>query len=141
MSLCPQPNSVNNFLIDSDRITSDNRQRIYALIGPRSERIWLCACQFSLIPIFGKYGIQIIYMQNYSIIVREKSGNFGQTAKFGQRPCLFHISNIGINNKLTKQTVKILTRRLIGSCHIWIYTVSKCVSEFTRCPKLPDFLP
>ena len=24
-----------------------------------------------------------------------KSGIFGQTAKFGQRPCLFHISNIG----------------------------------------------
>ena len=28
--------------------------------------------------------------------VRVKSGIFGQTAKFGQRPCLFHISNIGI---------------------------------------------
>ena len=27
---------------------------------------------------------------------RIKSGIFGQTAKFGQRPCLFHISNIGI---------------------------------------------
>ena len=27
---------------------------------------------------------------------RVKSGTFGQTAKFGQRPCLFHTSNIGI---------------------------------------------
>ena len=27
---------------------------------------------------------------------RVKSGILGQTAKFGQRPCLFHISNIGI---------------------------------------------
>ena len=26
-----------------------------------------------------------------------KSGIFGQTAKFRQRPCLFHYSNIGIN--------------------------------------------
>ena len=34
---------------------------------------------------------------------RVKSGIFGQTAKFGHRPCLFHISNIGIKNKLTKQ--------------------------------------
>ena len=25
---------------------------------------------------------------------RVKSGIFGQTAKFGQRPCLFHISNM-----------------------------------------------
>ena len=37
---------------------------------------------------------------------RVKSGKFGQTAKFGQRPCLFHISNIGIKNKSTKQTGK-----------------------------------
>ena len=28
--------------------------------------------------------------------VRVKSGIYGQTAKFGQRPCLFHISNIRI---------------------------------------------
>ena len=27
---------------------------------------------------------------------RVKLGIFGQTAKFGQRHCLFHISNIGI---------------------------------------------
>ena len=44
---------------------------------------------------------------------RVKSGIFGQTAKFGQRPCLFHISNIGMKIKLTKQTVKILMRRLL----------------------------
>ena len=83
--------------------------------------------------------MQTIYMKNYSILVRVKSGIFGQTAKFRQRPCLFHISNIGINNKLTKQTVKTLMRRLIRSRLIWIYTVCKCVSEFTRCQKLPDF--
>ena len=60
-----------------------------------------------------------------------ESGIFGQTAKFGQLTSLFHISNIGIKNKLTKQTVKILMRRLIRSRLIWIYTVCKCVSEFT----------
>ena len=52
---------------------------------------------------------------------------------------MFHISNIGIKNELTKQTVKILMRRLIRSRLIWIYTVRKCVSEFTCCPNLPDF--
>ena len=30
-------------------------------------------------------------------------------------------------------------RRLIRSCLIWISTVCKCMSEFTWCPKLPDF--
>ena len=59
---------------------------------------------------------------------RVKSGEFGRSAKFGQRPCLFHILiigiskqytlfciffRVGINNKLTKQTVQILMRRLI----------------------------
>ena len=34
------------------------------------------------------------------ILARVKPGIFGQTAKFGQRPCLFHISNIGIKNKI-----------------------------------------
>ena len=65
---------------------------------------------------------------------RLKSGIFGQTAKLGQRHCLFHISN-----KLTKQTVKILMRRLIRSRLSWIYTVCNCVSEFTWCPNLRDF--
>ena len=52
--------------------------------------------------------------ETLSIIVAEKtklsmiSGKVGQTAKFGQRPCLFHISNIEIENELTKQTVIIL---------------------------------
>ena len=52
---------------------------------------------------------------NFAIVLhcpRVKSGIFGQTAKFGQRPCLFHISNSGIKNKSTKQAVKILMRRL-----------------------------
>ena len=76
---------------------------------------------------------------NESFPYRVKSGIFGQTAKFGQRPCLFHISKCGINNKSTKQAVKILMRRLIRSRLIWIYSVCKCVSEFTWCPNLPDF--
>ena len=58
-----------------------------------------------------------------------------KSGKFGQRPCLI----IGITNKLTKQTVKILMIRLIRSRLIWNSTVCKCMSEFTRCPKLPDF--
>ena len=34
---------------------------------------------------------------------RVKSGKFGQPAKFGQRPCLFHILIIGIKiDKLSK---------------------------------------
>ena len=51
----------------------------------------------------------------FPLMDRVKSGIFGQTAIFGQRPCLFHISNDGIKNKLTKRTVKILMRRLIRS--------------------------
>ena len=72
---------------------------------------------------------------------RVKSCIFGQIAKFGRRPCLFHISNIAIKNKLIKQTVKILMRRLIRSRLIRIYTVCKCVSEFTGCPNLPPLYP
>ena len=77
------------------------------------------------------------YLLSYQNSTRVKSGIFGQTTKFGQRPRLFHISNIGRKNNLNKQTVKILMRRLIRSRLIWIYTVRKCVriylkSEFTR---------
>ena len=61
-----------------------------------------------------------------------KSGIFGQTTKFGQQPCLFHISNIGITNKLTKQKVKVLMRRLTRSRLILIYTFASV------CPNLPD---
>ena len=57
------------------------------------------------------------------------SGIFGQTAKFGQRPSLFHISNIGIKSKLTKQTVKILMRRAVSSGFTLFANV---------CPNLPD---
>ena len=70
---------------------------------------------------------------------RVKLGIFGQTAKFGQRPCLFNFSNVGIKNTLTKQTVKIRMSRLIRSRLIWIYNVCKCVSQFAWCPNLPDF--
>ena len=51
---------------------------------------------------------------------RVKSGIFGQTAKFGKRLCLFHISNIRIKNRLTKQRVKIMCVRIY------------LMSEFTR---------
>ena len=71
---------------------------------------------------------------------RVKSSKFGQTVKFGQPPCLFQSSIIGIKNKLTKQTVKILMRRLIRSRLILISTVCKRVSEFTLCPNLPDVI-
>ena len=69
---------------------------------------------------------------------RVKSGKFGRSAKFGQRPCLFNILTIGIKKKLTKQTVKILMRWLIRSRLIWIFTVANVcpnnfmVSEVTR---------
>ena len=67
----------------------------------------------------------------FSASIRVKSGKFGRSAKFGQPRNLYYSSIIEINNKLTKQTVKILMRRLIRSRLIWIYTVCKCVSEFT----------
>ena len=68
-----------------------------------------------------------------------KSGKFGRSAQFEQWPCLFFILIIVIKNKLNQQTVKILMRRLIRSRLIRIFTVCKCLSEFTWCPKLPDF--
>ena len=46
------------------------------------------------------------------LFIRVKSGIFGQTAKFGQPPSLYRSSIIEIKNKLTKQTVKILMRRV-----------------------------
>ena len=46
---------------------------------------------------------------------RVKLGIFGQTAKFRQPLCLFHSSIIDLKYKSTKQTVKILMRRLIMS--------------------------
>ena len=75
----------------------------------------------------------------HPICARVKSGKFGQSSNFGQRTCFFHFLIIGIKIKLTKQTVKIVMRRLIKSRLIWIFPVCKCMSEFTRCPKLPDF--
>ena len=63
---------------------------------------------------------------------RAKSGIFGQTAKFGQPPCLFHSSVIGIKPQLTKQTVKILMRRLTRA-------VSSGFPLFANvCQNLPD---
>ena len=86
-------------------------------------------CTLNLLPFLMKCNTKFLQKNNGSL--RVKSGIFEQTAKFRQRPCLFHISNIGIKNKSTKQTVKILMRRLIRSRLIWIYTVCKCVSEVT----------
>ena len=67
--------------------------------------------------------------RKFHLVTRVKSGVFGQTDKFGQPTCLFRRSVMGIKNKLTKQTVKILMRRM--SRLIWISSVCKCVSEFT----------
>ena len=68
---------------------------------------------------------------------RVKSGIFGQTAKFGQPPCLFHSSFIGIKNRISKQTVKILIRRLILSyldfhCLQKMYVRIYLMSELNR---------
>ena len=76
------------------------------------------------------YTVNLAIMELKRSNNRVKSGIFGQAAKFGQPLCLFHSSIIGIKNKLTKQTVKILMRRLIRSSLIWISTVCNCVSEF-----------
>ena len=72
--------------------------------------------------------------------IRVKSGKFGRLAEFGQRSCFIHILISGIKNKLTEQTSKILMRRFIRCRLIWSSTVCKCMFEFTRCPKLPDFM-
>ena len=61
---------------------------------------------------------------------RVKSGIFGETAKFGQRPCLVHISNIRIKTRLTKQEVKILMRRDLHCLQMCVRIY--LVSEFTR---------
>ena len=74
----------------------------------------------------------LCYVQLLQEIIRVKSGIFRQSAKFGQRSCLLYTSIIGMKNKITKQTVKIiLMRRLIRSRRIWISTVCKCVPELT----------
>ena len=64
-------------------------------------------------------------------IIRVKSGLFRQTAKLAQRPLFVSYFKYLIKNKLTKQTVNVLLRLLLRSRLIWIYTVCKCVSEFT----------
>ena len=44
----------------------------------------------------------LAYMLN--VRYRVKSGKFGRSARFGQRPCLFHILTIGIKkNYFSKQ--------------------------------------
>ena len=50
-----------------------------------------------------------------SVVDRVKSGIFEQTAKFGQRPCLY-LKYWNKKNKLTKQTVKILMRLFANVC-------------------------
>ena len=69
--------------------------------------------------------VQVSYYVQLTLVYREKSGKFGQSAKFGHRLCLFHTIIIKTKNKLRKQTVKILMRRLIKSRLIWISTVCK----------------
>ena len=93
-----------------------------------------CALFFTLIQIL----LHLVLVTNVwfanKIRLQHKLGKFGQSAKFGQRPCFFQFWIIGIKIKFTKQTVEILMRR-----HIWIFTVCKTMSEFTYCLKLPDF--
>ena len=76
-----------------------------------SSRI-LSSSLFDIAILFLSIKIRTLSIKQLNISIsftpRVKSGIFGQTAKFGQRPCLFHILNIGIKNKLTNQTVKIL---------------------------------
>ena len=52
-----------------------------------------------------------------------------KSGKFRLRHCFFHFWIIGMKIKSTKQTVKILMRRLIKSRIIWVLTVCKCVSN------------
>ena len=42
----------------------------------------------------------VLQTLQHPLLDRVKSGIFGQTAKFGQRLCLFHSSNIGIKINL-----------------------------------------
>ena len=92
-------------------------------------------CSLNLQPFLMKSNNRFLEKNNGSL--RVKSGIFGQTAKSGQRPCLFHISNIGIKNKIIQQTVKILTRRLIRKpSHLDLHCLQMCVriylmSDFT----------
>ena len=87
-----------------------------------------CQIVGNLMPRLKMFGLAV---PSAAMSTRVKSGIFGQTAKFGQRPCLFHISNSGIKIELTEQTVIILIRRLIGAV----------LSGFTllanACPNLP----
>ena len=71
-------------------------------------------------------------------IIMVKLGKFGRSAEFGQRLGLFRIFINGIKIILTKQTVKILMRRLIRSRLILLSIVCIRMSQFTRCPRLPD---
>ena len=83
------------------------------------------------------YGLRSCFLSiaKYAMVTdRVKSCKFWRSATFGLRACLFHILIIGIKNKLTKQTVKLLMRGLT-----WISIVCKCMSEFTWCLKLHDF--
>ena len=53
--------------------------------------------QIAAVVIFYKFP-QVVSNKEilFIMMLRVKSGIFGQTAKFGQRPCLVHILNIGI---------------------------------------------
>ena len=55
-------------------------------------------CSLNLQPFLMKSNNRFLEKNNGSL--RVKSGIFGHTAKSGQRPCLFHISNIGKKIKL-----------------------------------------
>ena len=113
-SLCAQSIAVNKKFIHADGEDSDQTE-----LAPR------------LICVFSCSGFSHVVAH-----IRVKSGKFGRSAKFGQRSCFIHVLIIGIRNKLTMQTVKILMRRLIRSRLIWISTVFKCMSGFNPLSKV-----
>ena len=102
-------------------------------------RHWCNAAVWWILIILQDASPELSISWSQTMNTRVKSGKFGQSSKFGQRPYFFHFWIFGINIKLNKQTVKILMRRLIKSRLIWIVTVCKCMSEFTCCPKFPGF--
>ena len=70
-------------------------------------------CMYAMF-VYKEWKLLVEWTQNY----RAKSGIFGQSVKFGQRPCLFQYFKYWNKNTLTKQTVKILMRRLKEPSHL-----------------------
>ena len=89
--------------------------------------LWIRACKRNYVKMNNRLHRQDTPQIKYWV----KSGNFGHQVNSDSDVCLLHTLITRIKNKLTKQTVKILMRRLIRSRLIWISTVCKRMSEFT----------